>query len=249
MLKNKQQEIVLQYGTILAHDSDLQGQDSEFNIREIEVSFKKEKGYFGKGTSNATVVRLLRKIIGGSIEIQEHFIVLLIGGNGNIIGYYRHAIGSRSKVYTDSQLVAAVALKTMASAVIVAHNHPNGSLKPSQADLESTAELRSKLNSLHIYLADHYIITAKSYFSFTENNVGRDLAPLEFKIKVQELRNEILEELTRCTEANSPIIYEMLNTADGYKQLEELIIVRIIRTTLPPSAIIPQLEQEFSMNA
>jgi DNA repair protein RadC len=52
----------------------------------------------------------------------------------------------------------------------VAHNHPSGSLKPSQADINLTKELKDWGNFLHIPLLDHIILTSESYFSFANES-------------------------------------------------------------------------------
>ena len=57
-----------------------------------------------------------------------------------------------------------------ASAVIVAHNHPNGNLKPSKEDMIVTLRIKEAANILGISLLDHIIFNNKGYYSFIENN-------------------------------------------------------------------------------
>lgn len=57
-----------------------------------------------------------------------------------------------------------------ASAIIVAHNHPAGSLTPSKKDIEITKQLISAGDTLGIKLLDHIIFNHKGYYSFLENN-------------------------------------------------------------------------------
>jgi len=51
----------------------------------------------------------------------------------------------------------------------VAHNHPSGSVAPSQEDIEVTKRLKDAGNTLGIKLIDHIIFSRKGYFSFLEN--------------------------------------------------------------------------------
>lgn len=62
-----------------------------------------------------------------------------------------------------------------------------------------------------------------------------------------KLRNEIKAQLDRVTYANSPNIWDQMQTAQGYLRLEQTIIDRMLATQLTPGAIIPQLEQEAQM--
>ncbi|MBI5015064.1 MAG: hypothetical protein HZB55_06180 [Deltaproteobacteria bacterium] len=55
-----------------------------------------------------------------------------------------------------------------ASGVIVAHNHPAGSLEPSPADVEATGQLRRAGEFVGIHLLDHIIFNRSAYFSFLE---------------------------------------------------------------------------------
>ncbi len=70
--------------------------------------------------------------------------------------------------YADRKQVFADALADRASGIIVAHNHPAGSLEPSPADIESTRQLRSAGGVLGIPLLDHIIFNRTGYFSFLE---------------------------------------------------------------------------------
>ena len=56
-------------------------------------------------------------------------------------------------------------------ALIVAHNHPSGTLKPSQADKNITEKLQQAAKSLDIKVLDHLIITEKAYFSFADEGL------------------------------------------------------------------------------
>jgi DNA repair protein RadC len=56
-----------------------------------------------------------------------------------------------------------------ASAVIIAHNHPAGSLEPSPADIETTRQLKAAVGIVGITLLDHIIFNRTDYFSFLES--------------------------------------------------------------------------------
>ena len=71
----------------------------------------------------------------------------------------------------DVRLVLKKALETGAVSIILAHNHPSGTLKPSQADKDITSKLKAAAAALDIKVLDHLIITEKSYFSFADEGM------------------------------------------------------------------------------
>lgn len=61
-----------------------------------------------------------------------------------------------------------IALQSSATSLILAHNHPSGNLKPSEADRTMTNKIKQACNLLDINLLDHIILTDESYYSFAE---------------------------------------------------------------------------------
>ena len=62
-------------------------------------------------------------------------------------------------------------LEYNAKAVILVHNHPSGSLRPSESDILLTRKVKEVFESLEIRLLDHLIISEKGYFSFLEGGI------------------------------------------------------------------------------
>ena len=58
-----------------------------------------------------------------------------------------------------------------AKSIIMVHNHPGGSLKPSQADITLTRKVRDTLENIETRLLDHLIVSEKGYFSFLESGI------------------------------------------------------------------------------
>jgi len=59
----------------------------------------------------------------------------------------------------------------MASKIVVAHNHPNGDVTPSNLDLALTLKLREACKSICIELIEHMIISEEKYYSLREHNL------------------------------------------------------------------------------
>jgi DNA repair protein RadC len=68
-------------------------------------------------------------------------------------------------------MIFKTALDARATAFIAVHNHPSGSLSPSQADIELTRRLRKAGEVLDLPLLDHLIVSERGYYSFTDEGV------------------------------------------------------------------------------
>ena len=106
-----------------------------------------------------------------SIDIRESAYAMFLDTANNVKGIFEVGKGAIGGVTVDPELIASVAVKSLARGVIVAHNHPSGNLRPSTADLDITKKLREGLKFLDIKLLDHIIITKNDYYSFEENGV------------------------------------------------------------------------------
>lgn len=104
----------------------------------------------------------------GKIELQEQFKVLLLDNAHSCIGIAEIASGGINQCLVDSKLVFATALKARATAMIVAHNHPTGTLRFSEADRVLTRKLVEIGNLLDLPVLDHLIITPDRYFSYSD---------------------------------------------------------------------------------
>jgi DNA repair protein RadC len=71
----------------------------------------------------------------------------------------------------DVKLVCALALHSLSSAVVIAHNHPSGNLKPSRNDFAITIKVQEALKLIDVDLLDHFIITDNGYLSFAESGL------------------------------------------------------------------------------
>jgi DNA repair protein RadC len=102
---------------------------------------------------------------------QEHFLCASINGANEILNIRVVSIGLIDRTPVHPREVFADALSDRASAIIVAHNHPTGSLEPSAIDVEVTGQLKSAGSVVGIALLDHIIFNQKSYYSFLERGL------------------------------------------------------------------------------
>jgi DNA repair protein RadC len=101
---------------------------------------------------------------------QEHFLCVSINGANEVMNIRVVTIGLLNKSQVHPREVFADVIAERASAVIVAHNHPNGELKPSNEDIAVTKTIKEAASILGIGLLDHIIFNNKGYYSFVENN-------------------------------------------------------------------------------
>ena len=80
-------------------------------------------------------------------------------------------MGGVSGTVTDSKLIFKHAIDNLASSIILCHNHPSGSLKPSQADIKLTESLKQIGLLMETPVLDHLIIGENSYFSFADKGL------------------------------------------------------------------------------
>jgi DNA repair protein RadC len=99
---------------------------------------------------------------------QEHFLCASINGANEILNIRVVSIGLIDRTPVHPREVFADALTERASAIIVAHNHPAGSLEPSTYDLEVTKQLKAAGVVMGIALLDHIVFNRTGYFSFLE---------------------------------------------------------------------------------
>lgn len=102
------------------------------------------------------------------IELLEQSMMLLLDRGNHCLGISKLATGGVSSCIVDPKVVFATALKSRASGIILAHNHPSGNLKPSSADENLTRKIAEGGRLLDISLLDHLIITPRGYYSFAD---------------------------------------------------------------------------------
>ncbi len=106
-----------------------------------------------------------------TISLQEQFVVLYLNRANRLIGSYQLSKGGITGTIADVRLILSVALKTLATGLILAHNHPSGNLKPSEADIQLTQKVKDAAKLLDIELIDHIIISSEGFYSFVDEGI------------------------------------------------------------------------------
>lgn len=139
-----------------------------FNIIEDELYKKIYKSKIKITNNNQLINYLNMSLVKRDIEV---FKVLFLNTQNELIAEEDLFKGTldRSTVYIR-ELVKRI-IKYNAKSIIIVHNHPGGSLKPSGADMELTVRIQEALENIEMRVLDHIIISEKGYFSFLEDGI------------------------------------------------------------------------------
>ena len=111
------------------------------------------------------VFDILRPIYRKLDDDQEHLVMLVLKGPGNLTGFKVLGSGARDKSVIDCKVIFSSATALGADSIILAHNHTSGSPLPSQADVRSTEKIINGAALQDIPLLDHLIVTPIEYCS------------------------------------------------------------------------------------
>jgi DNA repair protein RadC len=122
-----------------------------------------------KVTSSKIIFEIMQPIIG---ELpHEEFWIIYLNNSNKVISKSQLSKGGITGTLVDIRIVFKTALEMGATGLILCHNHPSGTLIPSDADKQITAKLKLAGDSLEIKVLDHLIVTEKSYFSFVDEGI------------------------------------------------------------------------------
>jgi len=102
---------------------------------------------------------------------HEEFYSMYLNGANEIISIEQISKGGRSGTVADGKVIFEKALELKATALIIAHNHPSGQLRPSQADVNLTKSLVKFGRMIDLQILDHLIISDDNYFSFADEGI------------------------------------------------------------------------------
>lgn len=104
------------------------------------------------------------------MALVEEFNILLLDRSNRVMAMSHISKGGISSTVVDLKIIFAAALKGRASGIILAHNHPSGNLRPSQADIELTNKFKKAGEILEITILDHLILSPDgTYYSFADD--------------------------------------------------------------------------------
>ncbi len=147
---------------------------SKIKIMETYLySIKKNQSEFPrqKISSSKDAEQFIRQFYGDDLQVYESFFLLLLNQANETVGYAKISQGGIAGTIVDVKIIAKYVVDTLSQAVVLAHNHPSGNIRPSQADENITTRIKATLNLFDCKVLDHIILTADNYFSFQDNGL------------------------------------------------------------------------------
>ncbi len=143
--------------------------DIDYTVGEVELTYKSTSKSRNKIYSSEDAYKyLLPTYKGGTICYKEYFKVLFLNQSSQVLGYTLISEGGITDTTVDVRVILQAALLTNSVALILAHNHPSGNLKPSRQDMEITKQVKNAAQLMRITVIDHLILTDAGYYSFAD---------------------------------------------------------------------------------
>jgi DNA repair protein RadC len=139
-------------------------------VKETAALYLKQKAKEKKQVTCTTeLLDFCRTVMGGKKD--EEFCVIYLDVQNQIIEFETVQKGVVNQAVVYPRQVLESALKKKASAIILAHNHPSGHVRPSDADIRLTKTIQETAKVLDILVHDHIIIGENRFFSFREEGL------------------------------------------------------------------------------
>lgn len=143
-------------------------------VNELKLTYKRHEELLSfKDTelnSSKAITSFLRELFDkDELIIRETFYAIYLDQALRIVGFQKICEGAYDFVLVETRMIYTTALLSRATNVVIAHNHPSGTLSPSSADNKITKDIQDGLKLLNIKLADHIIITETNHYSFRDN--------------------------------------------------------------------------------
>jgi DNA repair protein RadC len=135
------------------------------------------------GRRRQATMHLEKSVISSSVDIadflqtklkdyrHEVFAVLFLNRANKINHFEIISEGGITGTVADPRIILRKALEEDAVNIILCHNHPSGSLKPSRADELLTTKIKEAARFLDISVMDHIIVSESGYFSFADEGI------------------------------------------------------------------------------
>jgi DNA repair protein RadC len=139
---------------------------------QILASIELSKRYLIRSNKRITDAKdVYEELKAFSTKSQEHFLTITLDGASHIINTRTVFIGTLNQSLVHPREVFADAIADRAAGIIIAHNHPSGTLEASRADVAITQRLKEVSKLVGIELLDHVILAKGGYYSFSDEGL------------------------------------------------------------------------------
>jgi DNA repair protein RadC len=113
------------------------------------------------------IAAYLRKKL--QLEARELFVVVFLNRASRVLGIEVIGVGGITGTLADPRIILKRAIEEGASYIILSHNHPSGSLRPSDADKSLTQRIKQAARLVDVEVLDHLIVSTDGYYSFADS--------------------------------------------------------------------------------
>ena len=100
---------------------------------------------------------------------HEEFWAIMLNRAGRVIDTVMVSKGGTASTTVETKIILKVAIESLASAIVLCHNHPSGSCRPSREDELVTRRVSEAARLMDITVVDHIIVCDNNYYSFADN--------------------------------------------------------------------------------
>ena len=120
-----------------------------------------------------TGAEIARSIWPPDLDVRERFFVIAVNNANCPLSYYELSSGGIAATIVEISFLLAFAALSGSKKIIVAHNHPSGTLNPSNEDIKITKKIDAALQHIDIKILDHIILVPNEgeYYSFADNGL------------------------------------------------------------------------------
>jgi DNA repair protein RadC len=154
--------------------------DPSPKLNELKVSYRRRASKKHLGQTERPILNQSKKCFDylqrvwdpDTLELREEFVLICLDQSLAVNGWFKLHTGGIGECMLDLRILFGVALKTASSAIVIAHNHPSGSVIPSLEDRNITRRVLAASKLLGIRCIDHLIVSRNEFYSFHEHESG-----------------------------------------------------------------------------
>lgn len=121
--------------------------------------------------SPENIVQVMNDVFNISNQPEEYLYLICMTCRCKPISFFEVSHGTCNSSLVGCREILIRALLCGASNIIIIHNHPSGSVRPSKEDISVTNRVKEACELIGIHFCDHIIIGRDGYFSFSETNL------------------------------------------------------------------------------
>jgi DNA repair protein RadC len=142
-------------------------------VREVSLTYKNSVNLTEAPTINSSsdIDKIMRPVLEktNQIDLYEFVYAAYLSINNKVLSIMKIAEGGTFECIIDIKKILAPAILQHAEGIVLAHNHPSGTLRPSTHDDNITRKIKESCSMLNIKFIDHLILSVNGYYSYADD--------------------------------------------------------------------------------